>query len=82
MAKGIQASGERLRKKLAIGKRAKRGMSFCPSHSPIGIPRATAIENPQLTRKSETITSLASRPVRISTSKARTTASGEGKALS
>ena len=82
MAKGIQAREDRLRKKFTMGRRARRGVSFCPNQTPIGIPEATAIKNPQLTRNSETMRSLASLPVRISSPNARTTAKGEGKALS
>ena len=82
MANGIQASGERLRKKLTIGKNAVRTSSFCPIHRPAGIPVSTASPNPQVTRKSDVTRSVKSWPLRISAADARTTANGEGKALS
>src|SRR5579862_7785322 len=82
MAKGIQAREDRLRKKFTMGRRARRGVSFCPSQTPIGIPEATAIKKPQLTRNREIMRSFTNRPVRNSSANARTTARGEGKALS
>src|SRR5262250_2685975 len=82
IANGIHANGDRLRKKLMIGRKANRAASFCPSHNPIGTPSATAIAKPQLTRKSDVIRSLNRRPLRISSPKPRRTASGDGNALS
>src|SRR5262245_43335014 len=82
IANGIHASGDRFRKKLMIGRKAIRAARRCPIHKPIGTPVATAITKPQLTRKSEVIRSLKSRPLRVSSPKPRSTASGDGKALS
>src|SRR5262250_1443116 len=82
IANGIHASGDRLRKKLMIGRKAKRAARRCPIHKPIGIPVATAITKPQLTRNSEVIRSLKRRPLLISSPKPCATATGDGKALS
>ena len=81
MANGIQASGERLRKKLTIGSSARRAFKTCPSQRPAGRPNSTASAKPQLTRKKETTRSFGSRELR-SSPRARRTARGEGKALS
>ena len=81
MANGIQAKGERLRKKFVMGRKARRAESFWPIQTPAGIPKATANRNPQVTRNNDVTLSLSSLPVAISTPKPRTTASGDGNAL-
>src|ERR1035438_8059471 len=82
MANGIQASGDRLRKKFTIGSSARRAFKTCPSQRPAGRPNSTASAKPQLTRKRETTRSFGSRELRSSRPSARRTAQGEGKALS
>src|SRR5262245_53580848 len=82
IANGIHASGDRLRKKLMIGRKAKRAARRCPIHKPIGIPVATAITKPQLTRNSQVVRSVERPPLHISSPKPCATATGDGKALS
>src|SRR5262249_9386526 len=79
MAKGIQASGDRLRKKLTRGRNAARARAEWPRSRPTGTPRATARRKPAETRKSEAIESSTSRPLLSSWTRARATASGCGK---
>src|SRR5580704_4794137 len=81
IANGIQASGDRLRKKLTTGRKAARAHAFCPIQRPIGIPVRAARRNPKVTRKSDVTRSVKRRPFRISSAKPRTTSSGAGKAL-
>src|SRR5579875_2299432 len=61
IAKPIQARGDRLRKKLMLGRRAVRTHGLWPSHRPMGMPRRTAMLNPAATRHRETIISCQSR---------------------
>jgi hypothetical protein len=80
MAKGIQASGERLRKKLTAGSSAALAAAACPRKSPRGTLNTTASTNPMLTRKSDAMRSVQSLPVTISSRKPSRTSVGEGKA--
>src|ERR1700754_537531 len=80
IAKGIQASGERLRKKLTIGSSALRARTRVPSHSPAGTPSRIANVNPVPTRKSDATMSVAKRPVEASSISPFTTVHGAGKA--
>src|SRR6185436_15897929 len=79
IANGIQARGDKLRKKLSVGRNAKRERTWLPSHKPTGIPRRTASMNPVVTRKSEATRSAGKRPVRISSPRPFATAKGDGK---
>ena len=78
MAKGIQASGERNRKKLSIGKRACLARKCRPSHKPAGMPSNTESKNPTATRHNDAIMSSSKRPATISSLKLFSTAPGEG----
>ena len=82
MAKGIQARGERFRKKFIGGSSANRARRLRPIHSPTGMPSATARKKPSVTRNNDAVRSVASLPLRISSANARPTAAGEGNALS
>src|SRR5450432_710549 len=80
MAKGIQANGERKRKKFSMGVKAFLAYRCCPSHNPAGMPKVAEITNPTATRHREAITSLIKRPALISSRRLFHTAPGEGKA--
>ena len=80
MAKGIHASGERKRKKLSIGKKARLEAAFCPNHKPTGIASPADKKNPTATRHSDAMISLISLPAIISSLKLFNTSSGEGNA--
>src|SRR5450631_3205458 len=82
IAKGIHANGERLRKKLTIGRNAFLASSPWPNQSPAGMPVITADAKPQVTRNIEVIRSVNKRPLTSSSRKARRTARGAGNALS
>ena len=78
IAKGIQAKGERLRKKLTNGKNAERAQRLRPSQTPAGALNAVAKRNPVSTRYNEAIKSLSNLPLAISWRKPWKTASGAG----
>ena len=79
IANGIQASGDRLRKKLTSGRKAARARAECPSSRPAGTPRTTASRNPAETRNSDAIASFTSRPLLNSNHTPRATSQGCGK---
>ncbi len=79
IANGIQARGERLRKKLIAGSIAVRARARWPSHKPRGMPAPVARANPAVTRKSEATTSLYSRPLPTSSRNPFATEIGDGK---
>src|SRR5262245_12165020 len=81
IANGIQASGERLRKKLTAGRNARRTRTRSPSQSPTGMPSPTARPKPIVTRNSEATTSSKSDPRVAFSTNPRTTSSGDGKAV-
>ena len=78
IAKGIHASGERLRKKLTSGRKASRALAECPSSNPAGTPRPTARTNPRLTRNSDAMASLTSLKFDNSATRPCATAHGVG----
>src|SRR3954454_8460687 len=80
-AKGIHASGERLRKKLTRGRKARRAAKCWPNQIPMGKAVKTASTNPMLTLKREVVISTNSRAVLISSTKPLATSCGEGNAL-
>ncbi len=80
MANGIQASGERLRKKFTAGSSARRTRTRSPSQSPMGMPSATASPNPAVTRKTEATMSSSRLPCRSFSRNPRQTSIGEGNA--
>src|SRR5450631_4241929 len=82
IAKGIHANGDRLRKKLTIGRNAFLAINPWPIQRPTGIPEITAKAKPQVTRNIEVIRSVNKRPLTNSSRNARITASGAGNALS
>src|SRR5689334_17022719 len=80
IAKGIQANGERFRKKFTAGKSATRAFTTCPSRSPIGTPVMTASPKPLETRNMDASRSPSSRPLFNSVQKPFATGSGAGNA--
>src|SRR5678815_3723457 len=62
IAKGIHASGDKLRKKLINGRNAVRVLAWCPSQRPTGTPVNTARANPVVTRNKDATTSSNRRP--------------------
>src|SRR5688572_19188025 len=79
IANGIQAKGERLRKKLITGRNAVRAREWWPNQSPAGIPANTARAKPVVTRNRDATTSSKSRPFRTSSTKPFATDAGDGK---
>src|SRR5688500_7035029 len=79
IANGIQASGERLRKKLIVGSSACRARALRPSHNPTGKPVKTESKNPVVTRNNDATRSSTTLPLRASSTKPFATANGDGK---
>lgn len=78
IANGIQANGERLRKKLISGRNAVRARAWFPNHKPTGMPVNTANPKPVVTRNSDATTSSIILPLRTSSTNPRRTDNGEG----
>ena len=79
MANGIQASGERERKKFRSGKSARRAPSTVPRIIPSGTPAATLSAYPVATRDKDASVSCNKLPLANSSRKPVTNAAGVGK---
>jgi hypothetical protein len=82
IAKGIQARGDKERKKLSTGRMAVFQFRFLPSQSPIGMARHADDKNPMATLHKEATISFNKRAVESSSPKLFTTDRGEGNAYS